>query len=109
VNWIVRTVENKGNGTAYDLHEYLFHASKPKVRLTLTQNVEIAPGAPGIESRTLAAEDARIVRVLVTWRQAPNMKRVHRKVLRVEGIPSDWQPPPREPEPTGWAPVANLD
>lgn len=109
VNWIVRTVENKGNGTAYDVHEYLFHAGKPNVRLELTRNVEIEPSAEGLESRTLAAEDARIMRVLVTWRQAPNMKRIHRKVLSAKGIPNEWQPPPKIPEPTGWAPVADSD
>ena len=88
-NWVMRSVENEGNESAHDVWVWLYHTDKPKDRLPLDRGGLIGLGGTR-EAKSGAAPSVRREHYLVTWRQAPNMKRIRRKVVRVHRIPKDW-------------------
>ena len=88
-NWVMRSVEIEGNESAHDVWVWLYHTDKPKDRLPLDRGVPIGPGGSR-EGKSGAGPSVRRERYLVAWRQAPNMKRIRRKVVRVHRIPKDW-------------------
>lgn len=91
MEWVVREIANRGNGTAHDLRIYLYHWNKPRFKLELEHGIQLAPGEV-LEAKWGVSKATRKERVLITWRQAPNMNRKRRKRLRVKHVPRGWEP-----------------
>lgn len=103
VDMVVHSIANHGNANMEDVWVLLFHSDKPKARLSIQRGETIKPGE-SIESKSGPTGKLRKERLEITWRQAPNMKKIRRLTLKVERIPKDWEdrikpPLPEEPQP----------
>jgi hypothetical protein len=80
----VRQISNRGNGDAYDVSVFLYHADKPKIRLRLDHADLLQPGESMSKAMSGVTGATPIERYAVTWRQAPRMSKVREMVFKVK-------------------------
>jgi hypothetical protein len=91
-DWVMLSIVNQGNAVAQDLWVWLYHSDNAKSRLPLEHGLTMAP-TERRESKSGPTGKLRKERFRVTWRQAPNMKKLYRTTVRVRRVPKDWKDP----------------
>lgn len=82
---LTRRIANRGNGDASDVAVYLRHADEKTAMLRLDHVDALSAHTVLQQARTVVPLDlARDYRILITWRQSPNNRRVRKKQFKLD-------------------------